>query len=64
MSDFNRRDVLGAAAATAVGMLAMAGHAEAAGDEAHAELPTFRYAMEEQRGKVTEGGSATITVTP
>src|SRR6266852_5872833 len=58
MSDFNRRDVLGAAAATAVGLLAATGRAEVAGDEAQQELPPFRYAMEQQRGKVTEGGSA------
>src|SRR5438552_5951436 len=58
MSDFNRRDVLGAAAATAAGLLAVTGRAEAAGDEAQQELPPFRYAMEQQKGKVTEGGSA------
>jgi oxalate decarboxylase len=58
MSDFNRRDLLGAAAATAAGLLAMTSTAKAARDEAHEELPTFRYAMEQQRGKVTEGGSA------
>src|SRR6266852_4928031 len=58
MSDFNRRDVLGAAAATAVGLLAATGRAEVAGDEAQQELPPFRYAMEQQKGKVTEGGSA------
>src|SRR5713101_7841519 len=58
MSDFNRRDVLGAAAATAVGLLAVTGPAEAAGDESQQELPPFRFAMEQQKGKVTEGGSA------
>ncbi len=41
MSDFNRRDVLGAAAATAVGLLAATGGAEAAGDESQQELPPF-----------------------
>src|SRR5581483_7767692 len=58
MSDVNRRNLLGAAAATAVGLLAAKGGAEAAGEDAEHELPTFRYAMEQQRGKVTEGGSA------
>jgi oxalate decarboxylase len=58
MSEFNRRDVLGAAAATAVGLLAVTGRAEAAGDQPQEELPTFRYAMEQQKGRVTEGGSA------
>jgi oxalate decarboxylase len=58
MLDLNRRDVLGAAAATAVGLMAAAGRADAAGDEAQQELPTFRYPMEQQKGKVTEGGSA------
>jgi oxalate decarboxylase len=57
MSDFNRRDVLGAAAATAVGLLTVTDRAEAAGDESQ-ELPTFRFAMEQQKGRVTEGGSA------
>jgi oxalate decarboxylase len=56
MSELNRRDVLGVAAATAAGLIATASGAEAAGDEA--ELPTFRFAMEQQKGKVAEGGSA------
>jgi hypothetical protein len=59
MSELNRRDVLGAAAATTVGLLAAAGRAQAAGDESQDELPTFRYPMEQQKGKVTESGSAT-----
>jgi oxalate decarboxylase len=58
MSDLNRREVLGAAAATAVGLMAAAGRAEAAGDESEHELPAFRYPIEQQKGKVTEGGSA------
>ncbi|HLJ91696.1 MAG TPA: cupin domain-containing protein [Gemmataceae bacterium] len=58
MSDVNRREILGAAAVTAVGLLGVTGRAEAAGNESQQELPTFRYAMEEQTGRVTEGGSA------
>jgi oxalate decarboxylase len=58
MSELNRRDVLGAAAVTAVGLLAGAGRAEGAGDESERDLPSFRFAMEQQKGKVTEGGSA------
>ena len=33
-------------------------HAEEAKHETKEELPTFRYAMEEQKGRITEGGSA------
>src|SRR5579871_978815 len=58
MSDVNRREILGAAAVTAVGLLGVTGRAEAAGNESQQELPTFRYAMEDQTGRVTEGGSA------
>jgi oxalate decarboxylase len=36
--------------------MAGSGRAEGAGDEQ--ELPCFRYAMEQQKGRVTEGGSA------
>jgi oxalate decarboxylase len=64
MSDLNRRQMLGAAAAVA-GLSAATGRAEAAdakegkeGKEAHEELPTFRFAMEAQKGRITEGGSA------
>jgi oxalate decarboxylase len=59
MSDngLSRRQMLGAAAALAGGLASATGnHAEAA--EAKEELPTFRYAMEQQEGRVTEGGSA------
>jgi oxalate decarboxylase len=56
MSDINRRDMIGAAAAVAGGILATRSWAEPA--EKHEELPTFRYAMEQQKGRITEGGSA------
>jgi oxalate decarboxylase len=41
-------------------MVANAGESPQPGGEVHKqdELPTFKYAMENQRGKVTEGGSA------
>jgi oxalate decarboxylase len=56
-SGLSRRQMLGAAAALAGGLASAAGnHAEAT--EAKEELPTFRYAMEQQEGRVTEGGSA------
>ena len=55
MSHFNRRQMLGAA-------MAAAGVAAATEDLAAAEskedLPTFRYAMEASKARVTEGGSA------
>src|SRR4029077_14290044 len=50
--------VLGLAAATAGGLLASGGEASALESEGPDELPTFRYAMEDQKGKVREGGSA------
>src|SRR5581483_3730608 len=54
-SGLSRRQMLGAAAALAGGLAAHnASHAEAA--EAKDELPTFRFAMEQQEGRVTEGG--------
>ncbi|HLW65010.1 MAG TPA: cupin domain-containing protein [Gemmataceae bacterium] len=56
MSDINRRDMIGAAAAVAGGILATRAWAEPV--EKHEELPTFRYAMEQQKGRITEGGSA------
>jgi oxalate decarboxylase len=56
MSELNRRQMIGAAAAVAGGLAATAGGAEAA--EPHEELPNFRYPMEQQKGRVTEGGSA------
>ncbi len=56
MSELNRRQALGAATAVAGGLVAAPGRAGAAapGDE----LPTFRFAMEQQKGRVSEGGSA------
>jgi oxalate decarboxylase len=57
MADWTRRDVLGAAVA-AGGLAALAGGAGAAGDQEGEELPTFRYPIEKQRGRVTKGGSA------
>ena len=56
MVEFNRRQVLGSLAGVA-GSLAVVSAGAAAAEE-HGELPTFRYPMEEQRGRVTEGGSA------
>jgi oxalate decarboxylase len=56
MSGLNRRQMLGAAAAAA-GLVSTVG-AAAEPNEAHDELPTFRYALESQNGRVTEGGSA------
>jgi oxalate decarboxylase len=57
MADFTRRDMFGAAAAAAGGLMA-ASRTEAAESKSEDELPTFRYAMEDQKGRVTEGGSA------
>src|SRR5207302_307154 len=68
MPDVTRRGMLGAALA-AGGLLGAA----AGGDEKHAKdkgdesLPNFRFAIEAQRGKVDEGGSAkeaTVTEFP
>src|SRR5579859_3934367 len=56
MSEFNRRQAMGALASVAGGLAVSAGGALA--DEKHEELPTFRFAMEQQRGRITEGGSA------
>ena len=56
MSELNRRQVIGAAAAVAGGLAAASGRAEAA--EKGEELPTFRYALEQQKGRITEGGYA------
>jgi oxalate decarboxylase len=60
MSDFSRRDVINAAAAVTTGLMigssATSSGAEPA--EKHEELPTFRYRLEEQAGRVTEGGYA------
>jgi oxalate decarboxylase len=55
MSELNRRQILGTTALAACG-LASAGRAEPAHKEE--ALPTFRYPMEQQQGRVTEGGSA------
>jgi oxalate decarboxylase len=56
MSGLNRRQVIGTAVA-AMGGLA-AGSSSAEGADKEEGLPTFRYAMEKQVGRVTEGGSA------
>jgi oxalate decarboxylase len=56
MSELNRRQMFGAAAVLAGGLAVTAEHAEA-GEEKE-ELPTFRFAMEQQKGRITEGGSA------
>jgi oxalate decarboxylase len=57
MPGLTRREILGAAAAAAGGLAA--GRAEAAAPEGDVEeLPTFRFALEQSKGKVTEGGSA------
>jgi oxalate decarboxylase len=64
MSEITRRYILGAAAAAAAagGLAAVPGPAAAAeGDRKEKdkdEIPTFRFAMEQQRGKVAEGGTA------
>src|SRR5262249_18450523 len=56
MSELNRRQMMGAAAVAAGGLVAAAGRAEDGAKEE--ELPTFRYPMEQQKGRVSEGGSA------
>jgi oxalate decarboxylase len=56
MSDLSRRQMFGAAAVVAGGLAAASGRTEAA--ESKEELPTFRFAMEQQKGRITEGGSA------
>src|SRR5713226_490222 len=56
MAEFNRRQVLGSLAGVA-GSLAVASERTAAAEK-HEELPRFRYRLEQQKGKVTEGGSA------
>jgi hypothetical protein len=56
MSELNRRQVIGATAGVACGLMASPGRAEPADKEK--ELPTFHYRMEQQKGRVTEGGSA------
>src|SRR5271167_3517664 len=59
MADLNRRNMLGAAAAVMAGMTATSGVAEASADRPPAgELPSFRFPMEDQEGRITEGGSA------
>jgi oxalate decarboxylase len=57
MSELNRRQMMSAAVA---GSLAAASvHTDAAEKaEKHEELPTFRFAMEDQQGRITEGGYA------
>ena len=54
MSELNRRQMM--SAAVVAGGLAAAGRVETA--EKEEELPTFRYALEQQKGRITEGGSA------
>lgn len=56
MPEFSRRQLIGAAAAVASSLAAAADRGEAA--EQHEDLPTFRYPMEEQKGRITEGGYA------
>ena len=56
MSELSRRQVLGSLAGVA-GSLAVASGGAAA-PEKHEDLPTFRYPIEQQRGRITEGGSA------
>jgi oxalate decarboxylase/phosphoglucose isomerase-like protein (cupin superfamily) len=55
MSELSRRQIIGTTALAACG-LASVGRAEPAHKEE--ALPTFRYPMEQQQGRVTEGGSA------
>src|SRR6516225_6941185 len=55
MSEMSRRQVIGTSALAVCG-IATPGRADLA--HKHEELPTFRFAMEQQRGRVTEGGSA------
>jgi oxalate decarboxylase len=57
MSDVNRRDAL-IATGLAVGGLMAAGGTGARADETPEELPTFRYPLEQQRGRVFPAGSA------
>jgi oxalate decarboxylase len=56
MSELSRRQLIGAAAAAASGLALAADRAEAA--DQHEELPTFRFPLEEQKGRITEGGYA------
>jgi oxalate decarboxylase len=58
MSEFNRRQLIGAAVIAATGLAANSSQAEAAEKEKDEELPTFRYALEQQNGRITEGGLA------
>lgn len=55
MTTPTRRDILGAAALVAGGLAAVPARAD---HEKPEELPAFRYPMEQQQGRVTEGGSA------
>ena len=55
MPELTRREIF--AAAAAAGLLGVTTAAAAPKSEAGEELPAFRYAMEQQKGKVTEGGS-------
>src|SRR5438876_12346265 len=58
MAELTRRGMFGMAAGVAAGAMAGGRDAAAAPEGHHDELPTFKFAMANQRGKVTEGGSA------
>jgi oxalate decarboxylase len=58
MSGLNRREVLGAFAGATGGSFLAARGALADEHKKIEELPTFRYALEQQKGRIAEGGSA------
>jgi oxalate decarboxylase len=58
MTDLNRRDALLASGVAVGGLLAAAGSNATDAQEARDPIPTFRYPLEQQRGRVHEGGSA------
>ena len=59
MPELTRRDLLGVAAAgLAAAAAGKADAAEGKDKDADEELPTFRFALEQQEGRVTEAGSA------
>src|SRR5262245_33658884 len=58
MTDWTRRGLLGAAVAGGAAAVAAAAGAAAEEAEKTGTLPRFRYALEQQQGKVLEGGSA------
>jgi oxalate decarboxylase len=53
-----RRDILGAAAVGGLAAAAAGGRVEAAEEKHGEEMPEFKYNIESNKGKVTEGGSA------